>query len=125
MDMIIRPAVRAHSFLLFGVVSMLIWSFTMAGSAWIIGIIFASFYGLLLAFSVKGLKYRIKDGLLTKKHWNGPEQSIRLNQIQQSEIKYRSLNTGDIILYTHSGKFKIVKVSEPKKIHDLIMAVPN
>lgn len=122
MDMIIRPAIRAHSILLLGVFTFIVWGFSFGGAAIVFGLIVAGFFALLLAFSVKGLKYSIKDGLVTKKNWNGPEQSITLNQIQQSEIKYRALNTGDIILYTQSGKFKIMKISEPKKLHDFIMA---
>lgn len=117
----VRPAAKAHSFLLFGFFMFVFFGINEGGAAIVFGIIAGGFFGLLLWFSVKGTRYEFNNGLVTKINWAGPQESIKLADIQKSKINHRALKTGDIILWTPAGKFTILKIANPQQLHDEIM----
>lgn len=121
MNMTIRSAYSSHPFLLFFLVMSIFTGVSEGGAGGFISfMIIGGFSGLLLLLSVKSHKYIFKDGLLTLKHWNGPSKSVNLNSVQRIDVKPRTFASGDIILDTPSGKFKIKGIKNSQQIAETI-----
>ena len=121
MEKTIKPAKRAHSFVIFMAIFWVALGIVQGGGGgFIMAILGGAFFGLILIFSVKGNQYIFKNGIIKKRHWTGREQTLKISDIQKTKIKNRAFGTGDLILWTPSGKFKIEKISAPNSLQDEI-----
>lgn len=122
MDMTIRPAYLSHPLTVCIFIYFVVIGITLGGAeGFMITLLAGGFYGLLV-LSIKGKKYIFKHGYLSRKHWYGPVESIKLSSIQYVEVKRRSFGIGDIVLYTPNGKFKIKGIRQSKDLADAIEA---